>query len=293
MKKPFMKLTAIILTLVMVLASFSACGNSAQPDYDAVVDAAVKAAMEASAVDTSVTIDADGQQINIEDAANKSVQQLLDQANITLNEGDTLSVSPAQALSGNLTIQVLRRSIISVDVDGEHYTAVMMGGTVAEALEILGVALAEDQLVNFDLTQPLENGMEIVVTTEEPVEETEPATEPSYSSDSSSSSSSSSSGSSSSSSSSSSSNNSSNNSSSGSSSSGSSSSGSSSSGSSSSGSSSSGSSSSGSSSSGSSDSGSSSGRTVVSVVYYDDCDGSGHGVKVITYSDGTQEEVPY
>ena len=34
-------------------------------------------------------------------------------------------------------------------------------------------------------------------------------------------------------------------------------------------------------------------KTVVSVEVYEDCDGSGHGVKVITYSDGTQEEVPY
>ena len=32
-------------------------------------------------------------------------------------------------------------------------------------------------------------------------------------------------------------------------------------------------------------------RTIVSVEIYEDCDGSGHGVKVITYSDGTQEEV--
>ena len=31
-------------------------------------------------------------------------------------------------------------------------------------------------------------------------------------------------------------------------------------------------------------------RTVVSVEVYNDCDDSGHGVKVITYSDGTQEE---
>jgi hypothetical protein len=36
-----------------------------------------------------------------------------------------------------------------------------------------------------------------------------------------------------------------------------------------------------------------SGRTIVSVEIYEDCDGSGHGVKVITYSDGTQEEVPF
>ena len=33
--------------------------------------------------------------------------------------------------------------------------------------------------------------------------------------------------------------------------------------------------------------------TVVSVEVYEDCDGSGHGGKIITYSDGSQEEVPY
>jgi len=45
--------------------------------------------------------------------------------------------------------------------------------------------------------------------------------------------------------------------------------------------------------SGGSSGGSSGGKTVVSVEYYDDCDGSGHGIKVITYSDGSMEEVPY
>jgi hypothetical protein len=32
-------------------------------------------------------------------------------------------------------------------------------------------------------------------------------------------------------------------------------------------------------------------KTVVSTEVYYDCDSSGHGVKIITYSDGTQEEV--
>lgn len=35
------------------------------------------------------------------------------------------------------------------------------------------------------------------------------------------------------------------------------------------------------------------GKTVVSTEYYDDCDGSGHGIKVIYYSDGSVQEVPY
>ena len=34
-------------------------------------------------------------------------------------------------------------------------------------------------------------------------------------------------------------------------------------------------------------------RTVVSVQRVDDCYGSGHGVEIITYSDGTYEEIEY
>ena len=34
-------------------------------------------------------------------------------------------------------------------------------------------------------------------------------------------------------------------------------------------------------------------KEIASIQIYEDCDGSGHGVKVITYTDGTQEEVPF
>ena len=46
-------------------------------------------------------------------------------------------------------------------------------------------------------------------------------------------------------------------------------------------------------SSGGSSGAASGGKTVVATEYYEDCDGSGHGIKVITYSDGSMEEVPY
>lgn len=45
--------------------------------------------------------------------------------------------------------------------------------------------------------------------------------------------------------------------------------------------------------SGSSGSGSGGGRTVVSDVNYPDCDGSGHGYREITYSDGSSEIITY
>ena len=34
-------------------------------------------------------------------------------------------------------------------------------------------------------------------------------------------------------------------------------------------------------------------KKVVKTEYFDDCDGSGHGYKIIYYSDGTTKEVSY
>lgn len=248
MKKMHLKLITIVLMLVMVLSMFSACGNSAasQAEINEMVNAAVQAAMESSGSSAAITIDVDGRQISFEDIEGKSIQQLLDQADITLNDGDILSIAPYQAMSGNITVQVLRKTSVTIAVtSGDEkvlHTVELLNGTVADALAAVGLEYSEELLVNYAPDQLLKDGMEILVTSEAEPEETEPEeTEPPKSS----------------------SNNKTN-------------------------------SSSGSSGGGSSSSGSSSsGKTVVSVEYYEDCDGSGHGVKVITYSDGTQEEVPY
>lgn len=241
MKSVFSKKTAaIFLALVLALSMFSGCSQQAEvPALEEVVDAAVKAALEATVVPTNVTFEVDGKKITVEDVANVSIEDLLDQADITLNDGDYLTVAPTQTLSGNITIQVVRILSVTVVVAAEdpadelRYTAQLSDGTVADALAAAGVELAENQTVDTDLEKALENGMVITVTTEapeetvpeettppetKPKETTPPETKPKETKPK---------------------------------------------------------------------------KTVVSVEYYEDCDGSGHGVKVITYSDGSQEEVPY
>ena len=261
MKKAF-RIITLLLCVAMMVTMFTACANEQESEsVDAVVDAAVKAALEAAIVPTVVTIEADGKQITVEDAANKSIQQMLDQANITLNEGDIISVPAYQTMSGNISIQIIRNYKVTLVVEGEtaeesvRYVLTVNGSTVADALEAAGVELAENQIVDQDLEKALENDMVITVTVEEPeeeVEETKPVQQTQSSSNTSSSSN----------------NSSSNN--------------------------------------------SSSkpkptepkpkptepkpttpAKTVVSKEKYEDCDGSGHGVWVITYSDGSQEEVPF
>lgn len=245
MKKMHLKLIAIVLMLMMVLGMFSACGNNAasETDINEMVNAAVQAAMESSGSAAALTVEVDGRQISFEDTEGKSIQQLLEQADITLNDGDILSVAPYQTLSGGIVIQVMRKTSVTIAVtSGDEevlHTVELLNGTVADALAAIGLEISDELLVNYAPDQLLKEGMEIVVTSEAEPEETEPeATEPPKSSSSNKTNSSSGSNS-------------------------------------------------------GSNSNSNSGKTVVSVEYYEDCDGSGHGVKVITYSDGTQEEVPY
>lgn len=248
MKKKLMKLTTVIFMLMLALSMLNACDSNAEGTDDLGIEA------DDIALPISVTIEADGRQITIEDVMGKTVQQLLEEAGITLNEGDVVSINPDQEFAeGEILIQVLRRckvQILVTDEDTEEelqYTVVLVGGTVSDALEAAGITLADNQVVNYELDVALENGMTIIISIEE--EEEEPTTtEQSYTP-----------------------------------------------------------------SRPSSGGGSTSApataptpdpaesttaapsneRTIVSVEDYPDCDGSGHGVKVYTYSDGTQEEVPY
>ena len=199
-----------------------------------------------------------------------SIADLFEQAGITLNDGDLLSIDPNQELSGGLVVEVLRHATATIVVSSESadvtHTVSLVGATVGDALQAVGINPADVISVNYESDTLLVDGMTIEVSSS-----AEPAVETNEDDDNGSSDSSGSSGSS------------------GGGYSGWQSSGSS-------------GSSGGSSSSGSSDGSScssddstpaASGPTVVSTERYDDCDGSGHGVMVITYSDGTQEERAY
>lgn len=183
MKRLCSNSVVFVLVLVMVLTMFSACSseNPATP---------ASAQLETVVTPTTVVIHADDQEITVENANGKTFRQLLEQANIVLGEDDLLFLDPDQVLPDQLTLQVRRKCFVSVMVDMEDsqedasYTAVLIGDTVADALAALDLEIAENQLVNFELDKSLENNMTIVITQapEEVPEETEPEeTEPSYS----------------------------------------------------------------------------------------------------------------
>lgn len=173
MKSTTVKITAVLLSLVLTFSLLSGCGNTAVPASE---EPAI--AKDTAVFSPVVTIVADGREITIEDTAGKRVQELLDMADVILGDHDVLSLSPAQEVTDTLTICVLRSCTVTICIPTEdpavtqNYTMVLVGATVADALAAAGLELADNQLCNFDLTEELTDGMEIVLSIKE--EETVP-----------------------------------------------------------------------------------------------------------------------
>ena len=173
MKSTTVKITAVLLSLVLTFSLLSGCGNTAVPASE---EPAI--AKDTAVFSPVVTIVADGREITIEDTAGKCVQELLDMADVILGDHDVLSLSPAQEVTDTLTIRVLRSCTVTICIPTEdpavtqNYTMVLVGATVADALAAAGLELTDNQLCNFDLTEELTDGMEIVLSIKE--EETVP-----------------------------------------------------------------------------------------------------------------------
>ena len=254
------KLISVILAFILVFTLCS-CFHSERED-SSVVSA------------KSLIVKVDGKNITIEEAEGKTIEELLKDAKISLNDGDVLSIDTDVKLADNMVVKVLRRADVTIKdtINDVEYEVVLTGSTVSDALSAVGIELADNHTINHKTDDALKDGMKIVVSIKEEPETTEPYSEEPqennnyvnndyYDDD-----------------------------------------------------------------SDNSDSGytppppvtkpattkpattkppvtkepttkapepTTSGRTIVSVEIYEDCDGSGHGVKVITYSDGTQEEVPF
>ena len=265
MSRNLKKIITIISMCTLMIMLFCSCGNEEATPTNS------------PAKEFLITIEVDGKTITVEDTEGKTIKEILKDAKINLTNNDIVSVDADKNLSDGITIKILKKFTVNIKntIDNTERTIVVVGSTVKDALDAAGVKLAENHTTNLKLTDALKDGMEIEISIKE-----EPTTTQAYvpdddaddSYDNSS-------------------NNSGNN--------------------------------SNSNNRPNSNSGSSatkaptttkapaptkapsttkapttkpattSGRTVVSVDVYEDCDGSGHGVKVITYSDGTQEEVAF
>lgn len=246
--KSFFKKTTVLF-LFLILSTFVLCSCN---------DDVATTGADATA---PFIITVDGKTITVENPSNKTLKELLMKSNIKLNDGDIVSVDTDSVISEGITVNILRKCTVTIknELTNTENTLIVVGATVKDAIADAGIELPKNYSMNYKLSDPLLNEMEIIIsekkeeetTTEETTEQensntnnntqsnnrpattrpavtqpvvTKPATTtpPTTKPEP-----------------------------------------------------------------------TTSGRTIVSVEIYEDCDGSGHGVKVITYSDGTQEEVPF
>ena len=106
----------------------------------------------------------------IEVSVPETVEEILGDAEITLNDGDEVSPSLETEISDTQEIVISRKHTVSLTIDGETKEVVMIGGTVGALLEQEGITLGEKQHVNYGLDEYLTDGMEIKIANQFSVE---------------------------------------------------------------------------------------------------------------------------
>lgn len=88
--------------------------------------------------------------------------EILAQANITLADSDKLDISDFNSGEGG-TIKIDKLNNINVEFDSVINTYSVYEDTVGEALESLGIELNNDTKMNYELTDPVVDGMVITI----------------------------------------------------------------------------------------------------------------------------------
>lgn len=111
-----------------------------------------------------VTIFDSGVTTTLDISLPRTVDAILDRAEITLQEGDEVIPEPGTMLREAGEITVRREAVVLLNVYGEVRTAAAYGLTVGELLEREGVSLREGAHLNYAPETYLKSGMEILVS---------------------------------------------------------------------------------------------------------------------------------
>ena len=111
----------------------------------------------------TMTVNDGGTTTEIEVSVPRTVEKILEDAEITLKDGDEVSPTLDTKISEAQEIVISRKSTIHLTVDGETKDVVMVGGTISDLLEKEGITLGEKQHVNHELDERLTDGMEVKI----------------------------------------------------------------------------------------------------------------------------------
>lgn len=97
-------------------------------------------------------------------AAEASMADSVLAAGMTFSEGTNISLAAAMENSGAETEIKLARYEITIDLRGETMTKNVPAGTIADALEFLGIELGINDVIDVDTTKNVEEGLKIKIT---------------------------------------------------------------------------------------------------------------------------------
>lgn len=106
----------------------------------------------------------------IEVSVPATVEEILGEAELALNNGDEVSPSLETEVSDTQEIVISRMHTVSLTIDGKTKEAGMAGGTISDLLKQEGITLGEKQRVNYDLDEYLKDGMEVKIANQFSVE---------------------------------------------------------------------------------------------------------------------------
>ncbi|NLN82566.1 MAG: DUF348 domain-containing protein [Clostridiales bacterium] len=121
----------------------------------AVVSAAIIALVSVHL--TAITI-IDGDKTRVVLTLDKNPQRVVASAGIALSEGDEVV-----AKDGFRVLSVNRAADVQITADGISTIVRMSNGTVADVLETVGIELNENDRINVDLTQEIDDGLDITI----------------------------------------------------------------------------------------------------------------------------------
>lgn len=108
-----------------------------------------------------VTVDVDSS-IKTSHTFNTDTYKILEQMGIGVSESDTVNRKDGD--NGDIKLEVKRAFSVSVSKGEEEVFVMISSGTVKDAIEKSGIALGDNDLVNYPLNEGLNSEMKIVIT---------------------------------------------------------------------------------------------------------------------------------
>lgn len=93
-----------------------------------------------------------------------TVEEALEENNIILKEDDECDPSRDTVITDETTVEISRMCTVKVIADGEDIEVSMVGGTVKDAINELGITVSDADTLNYDMDKALFDNMNIRIT---------------------------------------------------------------------------------------------------------------------------------